>query len=374
MSERNYWFVRFSGDGWRRFERDGSTAYRFGIRSPAPVTQIQAEDYLLCYLTGLSRFIGVLRVVAAPDANQFVEREDGVTPCTVAVKPLIIMEPETALPVSELNSQLACFKEGIDRTHGWMKQFREGPMLWEQSEGQAVVAALLKIRQHPKSRPLGKSAMARRPATIDSPLGPVTSPGLEPVSQAPDDHHSGEAEKKAAADHAVFQALMLKLGKNIGFEVWLSRRQRLRLFQGRTFESVFEFRKSLPQLYHRSIMAALERFDMIWLDDNRIAGVFQIDGVADFFAKLLPVLDVARLAPDMELPIYFLIPDRSRNALIEEVNRPAFSGQDPPLVEQVRMIAFKNLQRELKAIIGLPGTQAMTCFANISESCDPEEL
>jgi hypothetical protein len=374
MSERNYWFVRFSGHGWKRFEETGSTEYRFCVRNMEQALQIQVDDYLLCYLTGLSRFIGVLRVVTAVSEECFTQCGDGATHCAVEIKPLIVMAPETALPVSELKSQLDCFNEGMDRSHGWMKQFRQSPMLWEQNEGQAVVAALLKIRQHPKKRRIDKASMARRPAVIESPLGPVTFSEMDADPGNPENRMSDDAAQPGPANHAVFQALMLKLGKNIDFEVWLSQRERQRIFQGKTFEEIFEFQKDLPQLYHRSAMAALDLFDLIWLDDTRIAAVFQVAGSGDFVAKLLPVLDFAKLAPDIDLPIYFLVPDRLRNRLIAEINRPAFAGQDPPLAEQVRMIGFKVLQRELKTIIGFPGQQAMAYIANISESCDPEEL
>ncbi len=61
------------------------------------VQKITKGDYFLSYLTGISRFVGVLEVVSAPFKKQ--DRDiwrDEQFPCRLEVKPIVILTPKLA--------------------------------------------------------------------------------------------------------------------------------------------------------------------------------------------------------------------------------------------------------------------------------------
>ena len=60
MSERNYWLDLFSGTTWREFLDAGAKVSGFREGRWKTLQQMKPGDYLLCYLTGVSRWIGVL--------------------------------------------------------------------------------------------------------------------------------------------------------------------------------------------------------------------------------------------------------------------------------------------------------------------------
>ena len=60
--KRSYWLDLFTGKTWHEFLDAGAEVSGFRHQRRKSVAKIRPGDYLLCYLTGLSRFIGVLEV------------------------------------------------------------------------------------------------------------------------------------------------------------------------------------------------------------------------------------------------------------------------------------------------------------------------
>lgn len=59
---RKYWLDLFTGKTWEEFLKSGATVSGFRERRRKTAEQIHPGDYLICYLTGLSRFVGILEV------------------------------------------------------------------------------------------------------------------------------------------------------------------------------------------------------------------------------------------------------------------------------------------------------------------------
>jgi len=59
---RNYWLDLFTGKTWEEFKKHGAKVSGFRKTRHRRAKDIRPGDYLICYLTGLSRFIGVLEV------------------------------------------------------------------------------------------------------------------------------------------------------------------------------------------------------------------------------------------------------------------------------------------------------------------------
>jgi hypothetical protein len=56
LSNRSYWLDLFSGTSWQEFLNAGATVSGFNERRWKTVQRIKSGDYLLCYLTGVSRY------------------------------------------------------------------------------------------------------------------------------------------------------------------------------------------------------------------------------------------------------------------------------------------------------------------------------
>ena len=96
---RNYWLDLFTGATWEEFLAAGGEVSGFRERRWKTVQQMKPGDYLVCYLTGVSRWIGVLEVVSEAYRDSSPIWQDDVFPCRVRVRSVATLTPETAVGV-----------------------------------------------------------------------------------------------------------------------------------------------------------------------------------------------------------------------------------------------------------------------------------
>jgi len=63
---RTYWIDLFTIETWKEFLDHGGDVSGFSEKRQATVERMKPGDYLLCYLTRVSRWVGVLEVTGEP--------------------------------------------------------------------------------------------------------------------------------------------------------------------------------------------------------------------------------------------------------------------------------------------------------------------
>ncbi len=133
MSKRNYWLNLFTGVTWQEFLSAGSNISGFRNSRRKLVQKIKPGDYLICYLTGVSRFIGVLEVTSESFEDNSKIWKDEDFPIRLKVKSVVQLTPETALPVIELRDQLSFFQTDGKPSMAWTGHFRGSPTKWSET-------------------------------------------------------------------------------------------------------------------------------------------------------------------------------------------------------------------------------------------------
>src|SRR5438045_1013361 len=152
---RSYWLDLFTGTTWDEFLKASANVSGFRESKWKTVQKIQPGDYLLCYLTGVSRFVGVLEVTSEAFKSEERIWRDQLFPCLVRVKPVIALTPETALPVHSFRQTLTCFTKPKD-PRAWGAYFRGSPAKWSARDGETVINALKAAKEHPVVLPTDK--------------------------------------------------------------------------------------------------------------------------------------------------------------------------------------------------------------------------
>jgi predicted RNA-binding protein len=194
MPERNYWLDLFTPQTWKEFQTARSTVSGFRESRWSTVQKIQKGDYLLCYLTGVSRWVGILEVLSnRPFKDNAPIWKDEHFPCRVKVKPIAELEPETGVPVKDMKDLLSAFKNKKTEAYSsaWTGKFRGSPAKWSQSDGEAVVRAVLSAKKSPINRPIDPIKLKYRARALETKIGLVTVPASEPVSSS-DRNQAGE--------------------------------------------------------------------------------------------------------------------------------------------------------------------------------------
>lgn len=154
VETRNYWLSIFSVTTWQEFLDHGAGVAGFPETRWSLVQRIKQGDYLLCYLTKVSRWIAVLEVISEPFIDNTKIWKDRAYPCRVAVKPVVSLTFDTGVPVLELKDKLTVF-QNLSRPDRWGGTlFQTSPYQWPEQDGQTVLNAVLETKAHPVSRPI----------------------------------------------------------------------------------------------------------------------------------------------------------------------------------------------------------------------------
>ena len=367
MSERNYWLDLFTGTTWQEFLDAGGDVSGFREKRWKTVQQIKVRDYLLCYLTGVSRFIGVLEVVKPAYKETTPIWKDEEFPCRLKVKIAIALTPETAVPVRELSDKLSFLKD-MDSSAAWTGHFRGSPAKWKIPDGEAVLAALTEAERKPVRRPVDPAKLARRPRALKAKIGSVTVPGADEAIE-----ETSSTPKEASA-HTEIQWLLLKLGNDMGLDVWVARNDRNREFNGNRFSELSRLKSELPLQFDEATNRTIELIDVLWLKGNSIAAAFEIESTTSIYSGLLRMSDLISMQPNLKIPLYLVAPDERREKVFTEVNRPTFSRLAPSMSEMCRYISFTSLRDQMTQIASVVRYLKPEFLGEFSESCEIEEL
>lgn len=62
-----YWLNLFTGTTWKEFVDAGASVSGFSPKKQTVINRIKPGDILLCYLTGVMRWVGALEVLGPSD-------------------------------------------------------------------------------------------------------------------------------------------------------------------------------------------------------------------------------------------------------------------------------------------------------------------
>ena len=369
MPERNYWLDLFTGKTWQEFINAG--AYTTGFRDNRwrIVSKIKKGDYFICYLTGVSRFIGITEVTSDPYEDNTILWSEEIFPSRLHVNVIVALSPETALPIIDFRKDLSIF-ENLISEDAWSGHVRGSPVKWSAEDGEIILRRLLEAKANPVLRPVDPKKLERRPQTLRTKIGHVTVPEKDDnVALLPKEDLPIEIKK-----HTEIQHLLLKLGSEMRFNVWVARNDRGREINGRKFSEIFKLLDDLPLQFDEATTKTIAHIDVLWLNRNSITAAFEIESTTSIYSGLLRMSDLIAMQPNLNIPLYMVAPDDRRQKVLEEVNRPTFMRLSPPLVKVCRFISFSKLQEQYEKILPFIRLIRPEFIETVSESCNLEDV
>ena len=192
-----YWLNLFSPRTWEDFRENGSNVSGFSENNWTRAKRIQFGDVFLCYLIGVKRWIGALRVVGDRyfDEEQSLFR-DGVYPVRFRVEPIVALDPECGVPIERLRGKLSFFPAEGDYKD-WSGHVRSSPTLFAEENGVAIQLALEEAGKEPLRIPIDPKVIAmtnrkrttspkRQNEQMDSPPNPIQEADSSGESGYPD--------------------------------------------------------------------------------------------------------------------------------------------------------------------------------------------
>lgn len=360
---RKYWLDLFTGKTWEEFLKNGANVSGFRERRRKTAEKINPGDYLICYLTGLSRFIGVLEVKSKCYIDKTPIWSDQIFPCRFKVKPVYTLNAKTAVPIQELKDKLSMFRNMKSKI-AWTGFFRGSPTEFHTQDGEIIVEAIKNAVKNPLEREYDQKKYWRQPRVYESKVGLVTIPEEEDKEQQP------ITEQHEGTSHEEIQWLLLKLGSDLGLDVWVARNDRNREFNGQRFQDIPKLRKELPRQFDEVTNRTIELIDVLWLQGDAILAAFEVEHSTAIYSGLLRMSDLVSMQPNIKLNLYIVAPDDRRDKVFEEVNRPTFARLKPPLPKICKFIPYSELKKEVEKIGDKVHYMKPEFIEEIAEGCE----
>lgn len=349
-----YWLDLFTGQTWQEFRDYGSTVSGFRKRMRNAVNRIKPGDVLLCYLTGVMRWVGALEVQdRSRDKKKIWEFDE--FPERLSVKPLILLPPEHGVPMEELEGKVDFYRSREDRP-GFNGFLRMSPNRFKRpSDGELILNLLRVAATEPVARPVDPKKLARKPFyKAESKRGKRT---VTTIVSVPDPDEGTRAEPTAEPDkdtattrHTEIQYALLSLGRDMGFNLWVARNDRSKVWDGTTLGSIPGMVDKLPTQFNEATNRTIELIDVLWLKGNSIVAAFEVESTTSIYSGLLRMSDLLALQPNLAIDLFLVAPDDRRDKVESELMRPTFKLREKPLASICGFLGFDSLTDRLKAI------------------------
>ncbi len=355
----NYWLDLFTGTTWDEFRQAGANVSGFRHRMRNAVAKIQPGDLLLCYMTGVMRWVGVLRVLGPSDDPRAIWK--GLDfPVRVAVEPLVLLDADVGVPMRDLEGKVQFYLGPQDK--GKFRGFvRRSPNLLDPKDGELLVRLMGEART---PEPVDPKKYARRPLfRVSRKKGRqhletvVSVPEKDEPAALPEQGALIAEEAAEATAHTQIQYRLLRLGAAMGYNVWVARNDRAKVYDGGPLGALPAMVDELPTQFNEATNKTIEMIDVLWLKGNSIVAGFEVESTTAVYSGLLRMSDLLALQPNLNIDLYIVAPEDRRGKVEREILRPSFNLRDPPLARVCGFLPASKLLAKMDGIetLGLTG-------------------
>ena len=143
----NYWLDLFTVKTLDEFQKAGAKVSGFRERRFRTCEQIHPGDKLLCYVTGISRWVGILTVTEPVYRSEERIWDMEVFPVRLGVEPEILLPPEHGIPHQLLQPTLH------SAAQSWAGYLRGSPTRLQKEDAEVILKAIQAAHQTPVCAP-----------------------------------------------------------------------------------------------------------------------------------------------------------------------------------------------------------------------------
>lgn len=337
-----YFINLFSPETYETFTKSGQNISGFRIRQENSASRIKVGDKLICYMTKLSRWVGVLEVTSKyfQDNSPIFYPSDDPFVIRFHVKPIVWLPKEKAIPIrdSQIWDHLSFTKGYEINSSTWTGKLRNSLNPLDEQDGKFLEQALLaqvtsrkifEINEQDYEKLITHSV--RRVDKVVS----VSVPQEREIESLPAQTEVRESIK--------IQALLARIGAQMGMKIWIPRNDRTAVLSEWKFDPkvILEI---LPLNYDEATLKTIEQIDILWLKGRSIIRAFEVEHTTSIYSGILRMADLLALQPNMEIKLHIVAPDERREKVFQELRRPVFSLLERgPLSESCTYLGYASV-------------------------------
>lgn len=341
----SYWLNLFSPETYEAYSESDRTVSGFRLRQRNQAQKMERGDRFVCYMTKLSRWIGILEIEEGPyiDETPLFYAEDDPFVVRFKVRPLVWLPKEKAVPIHEDHVwDRLSFTQGQDhKSSTWTGKIRASlnELSWEDG---SFLDRLLHSQEEEGTVYEVDEAQYRRFVThrvrrLDRVVS-VTVPEDGPEEDEPQVTASDDVRESIQ-----FQALLARIGNKMGHSIWVPRSDRSRVEQALGQEGI-TFLDVLPLNYDDTTLKTIEQIDVLWLKGRAITRAFEVEHTTSVYSGILRMADLLALQPNMDIRLHIVAPEARKEKVFTELRRPVFSLLDRgPLAESCTYLSYDSV-------------------------------
>jgi hypothetical protein len=329
----NYYLDHFTAYTWNAFQEHGRTVSGYPDSAKGRAAAVEPGDIFICYLVRLSRWCGAIEVVEGP----YIDNKPIFSPVNdkyvvrFRVDPLVVLDPEFAIPIGELWSELNCTK-GLDRNKTgwvWSAKLRISLTRMDAADGQLIVQRLQaqgKVRRSFPLDPGEQRLLRQRP--VMTPKGAVEVVIPDDPQETIEETSEVEATQslvKGARESIAIQATLASIGARMGYAIWVPRNDRAAVRLQMISTEAEKLLDVLPLNYEDTTLRTVEQIDVIWLRGRSIVRAFEVEHTTAVYSGLLRMADLLALQPNIDIRLHIVADEGKREKVFREIKRPVFS-------------------------------------------------
>lgn len=341
-----YYINLFSPETYEAFTKSDKSISGFRTRQENAASRIKIGDKLICYMTKLSRWVGVLEVESTyfQDNKPIFYSTDDPFVIRFKVKPLVWLSKEKALPIrdSRIWDHLS-FTKGYDiNSSFWTGKLRNSLNALDEKDGKFLEQTILSQlnsneifeidEQEYEKLATHKVRRADKIVSVSVPQDNTKEKGEEsPVSQP------------EVRESIKMQATLAEIGIQMGMKIWLPKNDRNAVLSELKSETP-PILDILPLNYDETTLKTIEQIDVLWLKGRSIVRAFEVEHTTSIYSGILRMADLLALQPNMDIKLHIVAPDERREKVFQELRRPVFSLLERgPLSESCTYLAYESV-------------------------------
>jgi predicted RNA-binding protein len=338
-----YFINLFSPQTYETFSKSDQSISGFRIRQKNMAKHVQPGDKLVCYMTKLSRWVGVLEVISESfeDNTPIFFSQDDPFVVRFKVRPLVWLPKEKAVPIQEDNIwKTLTFTRGVPKKSSiWTGKIRNSLNSLDEKDGEFLEQLLNSQIQNGHVYEVDETEYQRHIRhKVRRPDGEVT------VSVPTDGDEDSEIQPRETRESIKIQAHLAKIGDQMGLRIWIPRNDRAAV-QGELITEHRPFLENLPLNYDETTIKTIEQIDVLWLRGRSIVRAFEVEHTTSIYSGILRMADLLALQPNMNIKLHIVAPYERRDKVFQEIQRPVFSLLDEgPLSDRCSFLSYDSVK------------------------------
>lgn len=341
-----YYIDLFSPETYETFSKSQRNISGFRLRHKKIAEKINIGDRFICYMTKLSRWIGILEVKSKSFEDKkpiFYENDDPFI-IRFNVEPIVWLEKNKTIPIheDEIWNNLS-FTKGLDKKAiSWTGKVRGSLTELKKEDGFFLEKKIIEQEKNNKTyevdEDLYKKYLLHR-FKADNKIINISIPEKD------DENNESDNIEIQIRDSIKMQAILAEIGEKMGMKIWLPKSDRARILNIWKPEDKNILLEALPLNYDEITLKTIEQIDTIWLKGRSIIRAFEVEHTTSIYSGILRMADLLALQPNMDIKLHIVAPLDRKDKVLTEIRRPVFSLLDRnPLYKVCSFLSYDSLE------------------------------